>query len=144
MRAAPQAIVREQDAGGLIRFIAIGATGALSFVVLSSGLIWLRTGVADWVLNTVSYAVLIVPVYLLHRRFSFHSDVAHRQALPRYMTVQGMALLLTALFSYLVHGMMLPTLAASMLVILLTSGINFVVLRSWAFARSRLEDAASA
>jgi putative flippase GtrA len=137
MRAAPE---EERDTGALgalLRFIAIGAAGALAFVVLST-MISLHSGMAEWVVNTLCYAALIGPVYLLHRRFSFQSDAAHHKALPRYVAVQGMALLLAALFSFVVHGVLtLPTLAASLLVISLTSGINFLVLRGWAFARSR-------
>lgn len=138
MRAAPE---EERDTGALgalLRFIAIGAGGALAFVLLSSTMISLHSGMAEWVVNTLCYAALIGPVYVLHRRFSFQSDAAHHKALPRYVAVQGMALLLAALFSFVVHGVLtLPTLAASLLVISLTSGINFLVLRGWAFARSR-------
>lgn len=124
---------------GLFSFIGIGALAAGSFVVLSTAIIWLQTGVPEWVVNTVCYAGMIVPVYLMHRRFSFQSDASHVQALPRYVAVQVMALLLAALFSYLAYGLLtLPTYAVSMLVITLTSGMNFVVLRSWAFARQRL------
>src|SRR5690606_3788445 len=75
------------------------------------------------------------PIYLLHRRFSFRSDAAHRQALPRYVSVQLMALVLAALFSFVIYGSLhLPPVAASILVVALTSGVNFMVLRSWAFA----------
>ena len=123
---------------GLVVFIAIGGAGAAAFVVLSTLIIWLDTGMADWVVNTACYAALIVPVYLLHRLYSFRSDASHWRALPRYLVVQGMALLLAALFSYVIHGVLaLPTLVASMLVIALTSGVNFMVLRGWAFARSQ-------
>lgn len=124
--------------GGLIAFIVIGTGGAAAFVMLSTAMIWLDTGFADWVVNAACYASLIVPVYLLHRRYSFDSDAPHRQALPRYMAVQAMALVLAAVFSFLVHGVLaMPTLPASMLVIALTSGVNFMVLRSWAFARAQ-------
>lgn len=124
--------------GGLVAFITIGAAGAAAFVVLSTAMIWLDTGVADWLVNAACYAALIVPVYAMHRRYSFDSDAPHSQALPRYMAVQGMALLLAALFSFVVHGMLaVPTVAASMIVIALTSGVNFMVLRSWAFARAQ-------
>jgi putative flippase GtrA len=124
--------------GGLVVFIAIGGAGAASFVVLSTLLIWLDTGIADWVINTACYAVLIVPVYLMHRMYSFQSDASHWQALPRYLMVQGMALLLAALFSYVIHGVSaLPTVVVSMLVIALTSGVNYMVLRGWAFARAQ-------
>lgn len=137
MRDVPQ-IQRTRLFGGLVAFLTIGGAGAVAFVVLSTGMIWLNTGVDDWKVNAACYASLIVPVYLMHRRFSFQSDAPHGQALPRYMAVQGMALLLAALFSYVVHGILaVPTLPASILVITLTSGINFVVLRSWAFARTQ-------
>jgi putative flippase GtrA len=138
MRDVPPSRDRAPLLGGLFAFIAIGAAGAVAFVVLSTSVIWLDTGFADWVVNTACYASLIVPVYLMHRRFSFDSDAPHSQALPRYMAVQFMALLLAAAFSYVVHGVLaMPTVFASMLVITLTSGVNFVVLRSWAFARAQ-------
>ena len=46
------------------------------------------------------------------------------------------SLLLAALFSFVAYGLLaLPTVVASLLVIGLTSGVNFVVLQTWAFAR---------
>jgi putative flippase GtrA len=138
MRDVPPSRATAPSFGGLIAFITIGAAGAAAFVVLSTAMIWLHTGLADWVVNTACYASLILPVYALHRRYSFNSDAPHSQALPRYMAVQGMALLLAALFSFVVHSVLaIPTIPASMLVIALTSGVNFMVLRSWAFARTQ-------
>ena len=138
MRDVPRARVSAPAFGGLLAFLVIGASGAMAFVVLSTAMIWLNTGFADWSVNTACYAALIVPVYLMHRRYSFQSDASHWQALPRYMAVQGMALALAAVFSYVIHGALaLPTVFSSMLVIALTSGVNFVVLRSWAFARTQ-------
>ena len=138
MRDVPRVRSSEPVFGGLLAFLVIGGSGAAAFVVLSTAMIWLDTGFADWWVNTACYAALIVPVYLMHRRYSFQSDASHWQALPRYMAVQGMALVLAALFSYVIHGVLaLPTVFASMLVIALTSGVNFVVLRSWAFVAAR-------
>jgi putative flippase GtrA len=146
MSAALQSLMRDVTPsraraplfGGLVAFIAIGAAGAAAFVVLSTAVIWLDTGLANWLTNAACYAALIVPVYALHRRYSFESDAPHSQALPRYMAVQGMALLLAALFSFVVHATLaMPTVFASILVIALTSGVNFMVLRSWAFARAQ-------
>jgi putative flippase GtrA len=152
MSAALQSLMRDVPArpsaplfGGLLAFLVVGGSGAAAFVVLSSIMIWADTGLEDWWVNTASYAVLIVPVYLLHRRYSFDSDASHWQALPRYMAVQGMALVLAAVFSLVIHGALnLPTVLASMLVIGLTSGVNFMVLRSWAFTRGQLSVAVSA
>jgi len=115
-------------------FVAIGATAALGFIVLSSTLVRLHTGLADWLVSAGCYALFVVPVYLLHRRLSFQSDARHRQAFPRYAIVQLCGLILASLFSYLAYGVLaMPTIAASLLVIALTSGVNFVALRLWAF-----------
>lgn len=124
--------------GGLLAFLVVGGAGAVAFVLLSTAMIGLDTGFAAWTVNAACYAALVGPVYLLHRRYSFQSSAAHSQALPRYMAVQAMALLLAAAFSHIVHGMLsVPTLIASVVVIGLTSAVNFMVLRSWTFARSR-------
>ncbi|MEO5807806.1 GtrA family protein [Devosia sp.] len=121
---------------GLLLFVGIGAGAAFGFVVLSNLMLALPTGLANWLVSALCYAEFIVPVYLMHRRFSFDSSAPHYQALPRYVAVQAMALLLATAFSYLVYGMLVvPTLVASMLVIALTSGVNFIILRTWAFAR---------
>ena len=139
MRDIPQSAPRQSLFGGVFNFIGIGAGGALAFVVLSTIMITLNPGAPEWVVNAACYASTILPVYLLHRRFSFGSDASHWQALPRYVAVQGMALMLAALFTFVIHGVLaLPTVFASMLVIVLTSGVNYVVLRSWAFARGQI------
>ncbi len=123
--------------GALVLFVCIGSGGAMGFLGLSNLVLALPTGLADWVASALCYGAFIGPVYLLQRRFSFQSDAPHRHALPRYVAVQGAALALATLFSYVAYEvLMVPTLTASMLVIALTSGVNFVVLRAWAFARA--------
>jgi len=118
----------------LFSFVLIGGFGSVLFVLLSSLAVSLLP-FAEWQVNACCYAATILPIYLLHRRFSFRSDAAHRQALPRYVSVQLMALVLAALFSFVIYGSLhLPPVAASILVVALTSGVNFMVLRSWAFA----------
>jgi putative flippase GtrA len=116
-------------------FAGIGLSAALGFVVLSGAMVALFHSVPAAVVSTICYAMFIVPTYLAHRRFSFRTDAPHRQALPRYMAVQALGLLLAALFSYLAYDIVrLPSLPASILVIGLTSGVNFILLRAWAFA----------
>jgi len=137
MRTQPDEARMRSNGGGILMFIAIGALAALGFVVLSTALIWALPMVDSWLISTLCYAAFIVPVYLLHRRFTFASDVDHLHALPRYAVVQVMALALATAFSFLLHGTLsLPSLAAAILVISLTSGVNYLVLRSWAFGRS--------
>lgn len=118
-----------------LSFLAIGGIAALSFVGLSSLVIGLGTGLPDWVASVVCYAAFVVPVYLAHRRFSFRSDAPHARALPRYVLVQASGMTLATVFSYLAYGLVsLPTVLAAVLVIGLTSGVNFALLKVWAFA----------
>jgi putative flippase GtrA len=134
----PETVIRPRDAGGLVSFALIGGGAALTFVLVSSALVELFPGVDSWLISSLCYGASILPVYLLHRRFTFRSDAAHRTALPRYVAVQAMALLLATLFGYLLYGALaLPSLPAALLVIALTSGVNYVVLKGWAFAFER-------
>ena len=124
---------------GILSFLAIGAAGALGFLLLSNVMMALPTGLDKWVVNSLCYGVFILPIYLLHRRFSFQSDAPHVEALPRYLAVQASALLLATLFGFVLYRVFaMSTPVASGLVIVLTSGVNYLVLRGWAFARHQL------
>lgn len=138
MHAHPEQGATRPVGGGVLMFFVIGACAAASFVVVSTALIRVLPMVESWLVSTFCYAAFIVPVYLLHRRFSFGSEAPHGQALPRYVAVQIMALALATMFSFLLHGTFaLPSLMAAILVIALTSGLNYLVLRAWAFNRER-------
>ena len=134
--ASPAPAAEPSVLGQLAAFVAIGAMGAAAFVALSN-VVSQVTGVQSWTSNALCYASLIVPVYLAHRRFSFRSDAPHLMALPRYICVQLLAIGLVSLFSALVYSLFaMPSVAAATLVIGLTSALNFVILRSWAFAQN--------
>jgi putative flippase GtrA len=117
-------------------FIMVGGSGAVAFVLLSTFVVGAPWGPPKWLGSVFCYAVLILPVYLAHRRFTFDSDAPHRQALPRYAGVQMASLFLASLFSYVVYGVLqLPTLPASLIVTGLTSAVSFLILKLWAFRR---------
>jgi putative flippase GtrA len=121
----------------IIAFVVVGGTGAVAFVLLSTFVVGAPWGPPKWLGSVFCYAVLILPVYLAHRRFTFGSDAPHRQALPRYAGVQMASLLLASLFSYVVYGVLqLPTLPASLIVTALTSAVSFLILKLWAFRRA--------
>lgn len=135
MRESALEAPRNPVALQLLTFLAIGMAAAIGFVGLSSLTISLITFIPNWIVSAVCYALFVVPVYLLHRRFTFASDTPHSHALPRYVAVQVTALALATIFSYIAYGTLgLPAPLAALLVIGLTSGVNFVVLRAWAFA----------
>ncbi len=143
MSASLESLMREtlaetrapSPAAGLVSFVLIGGGAALAYVAVSSLAMAVPTGLPKWVVSALCYAAFIVPVYLLHRRFSFRSEAPHGRALPRYMLVQASGLALATMFSWLAYGLFgLPTMFAAPIVIALTAGVNFAVLRLWAFA----------
>lgn len=136
MRAAPRTMPQRPRTDSALHYLAISVGGALSFVVLSSGLIWLETGAADWAVMFGCFAALIVPVCLLHCRYSFAPDDAGRQHLQRYLGALPTALPLAAMLSYWSCTVVaLPTPVAAMLVAGLTAGVNLMMRRGWAFAQ---------
>jgi putative flippase GtrA len=119
----------------LVFFALVGGSGAVAFVLISNFAIALGTPMPDWVVSSLTYAALILPVYAMHRKLSFQSEAPHRSALPKYIAVQVTGLCLASVFSYVFYAMFgLHSAFASVLVIGLTSGVNFFVLRLWAFA----------
>ncbi len=135
MQDTPIAASRPGLMAAAISFLLVGGFAALCFIGLSMLMIGLNTGIPDWVVSAHCYAAFIVPVYLAHRAYSFRSGTPHAIALPRYIAVQLSALALSALFSYICYSLleMQPGVAA-FVVIGLTSGVNFMVLKIWAFA----------
>jgi putative flippase GtrA len=119
-------------------FLLVGGGGALALAAVTTAMISLRTGVPDWLVAALCYAAFIVPVYVLHRRLSFRSDTAHSVAFPRYLAVQVSAIVLVSVFSYLCYSVFgIATAVGSVLVLGLTAGVNFLVLKLWAFATHR-------
>lgn len=120
-----------------VAFYLVGGLAALCYVLISSFLIGMDTGIADWLMSALVYAVFMPMVYLAHRLFSFRSDAPHRRAFSRYLVVQGMGLCVASVLSFAAfHILMLVPLIGSALVIGVTSIFNFLVLRGWAFAAS--------
>lgn len=116
-------------------FVLVGGGAALALASVTAAMISLRTGVPDWVMGALCYAAFIGPVYLLHRRLSFRSEAAHGQAFPRYVAVQLSAIALVSVFSWLCYTVLgFQSVLGSVIVLGLTAGVNFAVLRLWAFA----------
>ena len=122
----------------LIWFLAVGGSAALALAAVTTAMISLRTGLPDWAMAALCYAAFIGPVYLLHRRLSFRSDAAHRQAFPRYLAVQLSAIVLVSVFSWVCYSVLgIAAAIGSVIVLGLTAGVNFAALKLWAFATHR-------
>lgn len=138
---APAPIANATPASGLhetarsgVAFLVIGGGAAALFIALSTWILGLDTGIPRWLASTACYALLVVPVYLLHHRFTFRSSVPHAVALPKYMATQAMAVVVSAAMAIPVYHLFhLAPLPGSILVTGLTSVGSYVVLRVWTF-----------
>jgi putative flippase GtrA len=118
----------------LALFIAIGGSAALVYALFSAAMIGMRTGLPDWLVSGLCYAIMVPLVYLLHHLISFRSASGHRQALPRYLAVQALGICLATLLSLLCHTWLrLPPVAAGLVIAAVVAGINFLLLKLWAF-----------
>ncbi|GHA17711.1 hypothetical protein GCM10007989_11140 [Devosia pacifica] len=117
-------------------FTGIGGGAAIAYAVLVHMLVSAMPYLATGLIASLSYGAFVVPVYLLHRRYTFRSAAAHRQALPRYVTVQLAALAGAGIFTAVAYSMLgHGSWIAPWIGIGLTSGVNFLAVRAWAFAR---------
>jgi putative flippase GtrA len=86
------------------------------------------------VASAMAYTIFMSLAYLLHRRFSFRSQAPHREAFPRYALTQATGLALASGFSFIAYAMLgMHAAFAALIVFALTSMLNFLVLRLWAF-----------
>ena len=126
-----------QDTGTLA-FLLIAVAGVMGFVALTTLLVGQVSGFEHWVICSVSYVAVMLPVYILHRRFSYRTRDALREALPRYVAVQAMALLLVGLFGFITFEVIsTPGVLAAILVISLAAAVNCVAIKLWASARRK-------
>ncbi|MEO1066893.1 MAG: GtrA family protein [Pseudomonadota bacterium] len=116
-------------------FLAVGAVATLShYVVLIAGVEGLAmspvsaSGLGAFVGAIVSYG--------LNRTLTFHSDRAHIEALPRFMTVALLALVANmSLMALLTGPAGLPYLLAQVIVTALLITITFGLNKIWTFKR---------
>jgi putative flippase GtrA len=118
------------------QFLTFAGVGALAtgiqYVILFLGVTFL--GADPVAASTAGFALSALVNYLLNHRVTFRSELAHRRALPRFVTVVALGLVLTALLMDLgVHRLGLhyfPVQVATTGIVLLW---NFIASRRWTF-----------
>lgn len=116
-----------------VRFCVVGvantAVGVGTYeLALVAGAAYLVAGAGAFLLGTLTG-------YALNRSWTFRADSAHVIALPRYLGVQGAALLLNLVLLFaLVDGIGVPEAAGQALALPAVSLATFLTHRRWTFA----------
>jgi putative flippase GtrA len=126
-------ISARQDFAKLTRFMIVGLCCAGLFFVLHLTLI----SVAGWnplSASIAAYAIGVSVAYTLQKAWSFRSTRAHRYSLPRYLSVQAAAAVLSGLASLLLSTLDIFAPAIdSLFVTLIAGAASFVGSSAWAF-----------
>jgi len=85
----------------LIRFGSVGGSTAALYFFLVWALAKLFAAWAWWVIATLASAPPLLASYLLHRSFTFNSSREHKSSGPRFLVVQGGAVVLNSLVIWL-------------------------------------------
>jgi putative flippase GtrA len=84
--------------------------------------------------SAVSYALCIPLGYLGHRWLTFRSNQRHDWALPRYIVVQGLALLIATVTTFITSAMAgLPALVSFFLAAVVAASASYLMQRHWVF-----------
>ena len=129
----------ERRAGELVRFVIFAALGAMGTVAHYAVLI----GLVEWSLTGPTLATALgagvgaVVNYLLSRRFAFQSTRAHREALPRFLLVAGIGILINPIaLAGLIAVTGWPYLICQVIVTLGLLAANYAIHSRWTFRAS--------
>lgn len=121
----------------LIYFIGVGGFVASAYVILATFLS--QVGVATWLASAGSYLVLIPVGYIGQYRLAFASKSSHLTALPRYLLLQAVGLTLSWLLPLLLAQSQISPPLIFVSVAGSVAAINFILMKTWAFAPSNKE-----
>lgn len=117
----------------LCRFIVVGGASALSYSLMSAALtVWLQLVPA--LASTIAYISMLLPTYMIQRRFTFRSAAPMRRSLPRYIIVHSLLMAIGSICSSkLVETYGWQPLPAFLLVGPLLAASSFMLQKLWTF-----------
>lgn len=116
------------------RFLLVGGTATLIHYLILFCLVRFA-GLNEVLASTLGYSFSAAWNYLLNRSFTFRSDRAHKQALPRFMVVALVGLLINALVVWACLAVLgFPLIAGQLLATFCALFWNFIANKVWSFA----------
>ena len=121
------------DVRRLLRYAVAGGASALTHLGITALLVEVAA-VRPVVASTIGFVASIAVSYLLQRRWVFHSQVANRLALPRFLTVTAIGFLLNGSILWIGTEVLDVHYAPVQLVALVAIPVSNYVLNSlWTF-----------
>ena len=116
----------------LVAFLLIGGTSALLYTGLN--VLFTKAGLRPSLSIVLTLAILMPPTYYAQHRLTFRSGRDHRSAFPRYVGAQlfgnVLALVAAEVFASPIRA---HPLVSFLLIAAMVAGINYAILKFWAF-----------
>lgn len=116
----------------IVRFLLVGGSGALGYVALSY--LFFVLGLSQWVASSTAYLCLIPVVFLLQKHFVFQSNASGGRSFFRYVAIQAVSVLISAVIPALTARVGLHPLASYLLVAVSAASVSYLLQLRWAFA----------
>ncbi len=119
----------------LTRFILVGGSSAILLFLLNF-LVQSYLDITPFYATAISYIVVFVLTYLTHRAWTFQSNAAHHQTLPRYLATQFACALLTSSLTTIFTKQFVPKLpfVSALFATLCASALSFTASLLWVFS----------
>lgn len=114
----------------MLRFGLMGAASAGIYFVFFIPLQWCCPKPL-WLIGAVAYLLSMVANYLLQRNYTFRSNRAHRQAVGRYIVVQGVGLGINS-------GLLELATTRAHISLWLTQCVSVVCVAVWSYGAQKL------
>lgn len=118
----------------LIHFVlfgGIGGFGAGSYILLSH--LATCVGLQPWIASPLVYVSLVPIVYVLQKRFVFHSTAPHRASFPKYVAIQLLGIFLSSFLPYIFARIAIPAIISFFIVVVFITVMNYALQSRWVF-----------
>ena len=123
--------LHQEDSLRLIRFLIVGGFGAVTYIL--GAYVASRFITEAWIASLIVYFGLIPIVYLIQRRFVFESNQPYLGSFLRYLTIQGIGLLISTASPFFLSKLNIPPLSSFVFAAILIGFISYVLQLCWAF-----------
>lgn len=132
--AAPSGLsdVRPRGGAQFLKFAAVGATATCLHYTIYLVLV-MQLGVKPGLAAAIGASFGACVVYLLNRRYTFATQRAHRETIPRFVALSVLGALLNGAIVGWLSGMGLHFLLAQVVATVFVLFINYFVSKKWIY-----------
>ena len=128
-------IPKDHWLGQLVRFTGVGAIGTAVDFTIFALLVLLIAGLPEAIATGISATFGAIVNYFLNYKFTFDTDKSHKDALPKFMLIAMIAVLMNIVLMFVLHDLLgITALLAKIIATGVVFFITFMGNKLWTFA----------